>query len=84
MKYKDELTARLSAALGKDCSDVIDELYALAALDETLARRGCAMHEYLLQAPDTSRSTTSIVSEVAERFCMGERTLWDVVYKVTR
>lgn len=81
MKYRDQLSTRLTAALGKDCADVIAELYALGVLDETLSRRGCAMMEYYSHIHDTSRSTTAIISEVADMFHMGERTLWDYVYK---
>ena len=81
-KYQDELTKRLSATLGKDCADVVAELFAIGAMDETLARRGCAMMEYYAHIHDTSRSTTAIISEVADMYHMGERTVWDIVYKV--
>jgi hypothetical protein len=42
------------------------------------------MQTYLLTAPDTSRSTTAILSEIAEEYHMGERTAWDIVYRATR
>jgi hypothetical protein len=84
MKYQKELTERLSAKLGIDVAPVVDELFALGMLDEMVARRGCMMQAYLLTAPDTSRSTTAILSEIAEQYHMGERTAWDIVQRVTR
>jgi hypothetical protein len=84
MKYQKELAERLSAKLGTDATAVVNELFALGVLDEVLARRGCVMQTYLLTAPDTSRSTTAILSEIAEEYHMGERTAWDIVYRATR
>ena len=34
MKYQKELSERLSAAMGRDVSDVVAELFALGVLDE--------------------------------------------------
>lgn len=78
-KYREQLKERLSKALGKDCGDVIDELYSLNVLDDNLARRGCLVHEYLLNATDTSRSETLILSEIADMFGVHERWAWKLV-----
>ena len=48
MKYQKELSERLSAAMGRDVSDVVAELFALGVLDEGLARRGCVMQVLLM------------------------------------
>lgn len=79
MKYQKELSERLSAAMGRDVSDVVAELFALGVLDEGLARRGCVMQVYLMKAPDTAMSMTAIVSEIAEEYHVCERTAWRYV-----
>ena len=84
MKYQKELIERMSKAMGRDVSDVINELFAIGVLDEGLARRGCVMQSYLLEAPDTTRSTTSILSEIAEQYHMCEKTAWNVVNRAGR
>jgi hypothetical protein len=78
-KYKAQLITTLNAALQKDCADVIAELYAIGILDDTLARRGCVVHEYMSAAIDTSRSETVVLSEIAERHGVHERTAWKYV-----
>ena len=79
MKYQKELTAQLNKVLGKDCSDVIDELFALGVLDELLARRGCARRVFYELILDTSMSTTAVVSRVADQYHMGESTVRDII-----
>ena len=79
MKYQKELSERLSAAMGRDVSDVVAKLFALGVLDEGLARRGCVMQVYLMKAPDTAMSMTAIVSEIAEEYHVCERTAWRYV-----
>lgn len=77
-KYKDELIDRLTTSVGQTATpeQVVSELYALGVLDDTLSRKWCAVHEYLIQSTDTSRSDTAILSEVAERFGVHEVTAW--------
>lgn len=78
-KYKDELITRLNKALGKDCADVVEELYALKVMDDTLSRRGCLMHEYLMRAIDTSKYESDIRSELGEIYGCHERTVLKIV-----
>jgi hypothetical protein len=83
-KYRNDLTNRLNRTLGKECGDVIDELYRIGAIDDTIARRGCIMHEYLVQAPNTALSTTQILSEISENYHISERGACKILYKLTR
>jgi hypothetical protein len=81
-KYGKELAEKLTKALGKDCGDVIAELYAIGVLDETLSRKGCAVREYLLMAADTGRYESDIRSEVAEMYCVGTTAVYEWVRSI--
>lgn len=81
-KYKDELSTRIGAALGRDVSDVIGELYALGVIDDQLARKGCLNQAYLLTASDTSRSETAILSELADQYFVSEITAYRYVRRI--
>ena len=81
MSYKQELASHLSKKLGKDVDDVLDELFRLGALDETLARRGCVVHTYYERVVDTRINTTAIITRLAYEYHMGETTVYDMVHR---
>ena len=81
MNYKKNLAERLTRALGKECADVVDELFTMGVLDDVLARRGCIVYEYLVHATDTTRSDTAILSEIAEQFGVSEKTAYNYLYR---
>ena len=79
MKYKEELSKRLSTKLGRDVSDVVEELYRMRVIDDVLARRGCVVHTYYERIADTRITTTAIITSIAYEYHMGETTVYDMV-----